>query len=196
MLYSAIGYIITLFMAFTIIPLLAFFLRMILIMILSRIYWGVTGDKSPASLLKFSIKLAQPIGFVTAIFHGYAALWIGVVLLKGLGVPVDYFLAALLGTSFIWFGMKRLNSPADVKVKNNLKFTDKDGEETIILNPDVESTPEDGAANNSMGEMNDQLKRQLAEQTKEFIQGNTIIGLMGKLTGVVLGTMSLILPLM
>jgi hypothetical protein len=195
MLYSAIGYIITLFMAFTIIPLLAFLLRMILIMVLSRAYWGITGDKSPASLLKFSIKLAQPIGFLTAIFHGYAALWMGAVLLRGLGVPIDYFLAALLGGSFIWFGVKRLQTPADIKVKNNLKITDKDGEETIILNPDVDSTPEDGAASNSMNNLDGKLKKQLANQTREFMQGNTVIGLMGKLTGVVIGTMSHILPL-
>ncbi len=193
MFYSAIGYLLTIFMAFTIIPLLAFLMRMILIMVFSKVYWGIASDKSPAALLKFSIKIAHPLGFATAIFHGYAALWMGVVLLRGLGVSIDFFLAGFLGISFLWFGIKRLKNPADVKVENKLTLTDKDGEETIVLNPEVASTP-DSEENYSSEELNQILQGKLKEQTQEFMQGNTIIGLIGKLTGLAIGTMSHILP--
>lgn len=194
MFYSAIGYLLTLFMAFTIIPLIAFFLRMVLVMLFSRIYWGVAKDKSPASLLQFSIKLAQPVGFATAIFHGFAALWMGVVFFKGLGVKLDYFLPIMLIFTFVWFGLKKLQKPTTVEVDNKITTTNSQGEETtIIINPQKE-------ANNPMADQdpvklfNEQMKNQLKDQTKEFMQGNTIIGLIGKVTGVVMATTSYIFP--
>jgi hypothetical protein len=195
MFYSAIGYMLTIFMAFTIIPLVAFLLRMLLIMLFSKIYWNVTGDKSPVNLLQFSIKLAHPLGFATAIFHGFAALWMGVVLLNGMEVKLDLFLPGILIFTFIWFGIKRIGKPAKVdvnsKVNNRITTTNSDGEETtIIINPEMEenlSTEQD-----PMKMLNDQMKNQLKDQTKEFMQGNTIIGLMGKVTGIALGAMSYI----
>lgn len=195
MFYSAIGYLLTLFMALTIIPLVAFFLRMLLIMLFSRIYWGITGNKSPVSLLQFSIKLAHPLGFATAIFHGFAALWMGVVFFNGMDLKLDLFLPGILIFTFTWFGIKRMNNPAKVdvdgKTNNRITTTNSEGEETtIIINPEMEeniSTEQD-----PMKMLNDQMKNQLKDQTKEFMQGNTIIGLMGKITGVVLGAMSYI----
>lgn len=192
---SAIGYLLTLFMAFTIIPLVAFLLRMLLIMLCSKIYWSFTSDKSPVNLLQFSIKLAHPLGFITAIFHGFAALWMGVVLFNGMGLKLDLFLPGFLLFTFIWFGIKRIGNPAKVNVKgevnNRITTTNSDGEETtIIINPEMEenlSTEQD-----PMKMLNDQMKNQLKDQTKEFMQGNTIIGLMGKVTGIVLGAMSYI----
>jgi hypothetical protein len=195
MFYSAIGYLLTLFMAFTIIPLVAFLLRMLLIMLFSKIYWNLTSDKSPVNLLQFSIKLAHPLGFVTAIFHGFAALWMGVVLFNGMGLKLDLFLPGILIFTFIWFGIKRIGNPAKVNVEgeatNRITTTNSDGEETtIIINPEMEdnlSTEQD-----PMKMLNDQMKNQLKDQTKEFMQGNTIIGLMGKVTGIALGAMSYI----
>ncbi|MBL4651163.1 MAG: hypothetical protein JKY03_15645 [Aureispira sp.] len=194
---SATGLLLTLFMAFTIIPLVAFLLRMLLIMFCSKIYWSVTKDKSPVNLLQFSIKLAHPIGFLTAIFHGFAALWMGVVLFNGMDLKLDLFLPGFLLFTFIWFGIKRMNNPAKVnvdgntKVNNRITTTNSDGEETtIIINPEMEeslTTEQD-----PMKAFNDQMKNQLKDQTKEFMQGNTIIGLMGKITGIVLGAMSYI----
>jgi hypothetical protein len=184
-------------MAFTIIPLVAFLLRMLLILISSKVYWTITGDKSPVSLLKFSIKLAHPLGFITAIFHGFAALWMGVVLFNSMGLNVDLFLPGFLLFTFLWFGIKRMNNPAkvnvdgDAKVSNRITTTNSDGEETtIIINPEIEdglSTEQD-----PMTAFNDQMKGQFKDRTKEFMQGNTVIGLMGKVTGIVLGTMSYI----
>lgn len=191
MFYSAIGYLLTFFMAFTIIPLIAFFLRMLLIMLFSRIYWGVTGDKSPLGLLQFSIKLAHPLGFITAIFHGFVALWMGVVLFNGLDLNIDLFLPGILIFTFIWFGVKRVNNPAKINVDNKITTTNSDGEETtIIINPEAEESL--SVEQDPMKMLNDQMKNQLKDQTKEFMQGNTIIGLMGKVTGVVLGAISYI----
>lgn len=195
MFHSAIGYLLTLFMAFTLIPLVAFLLRMLLIMLFSKVYWSFTNDKSPVNLLQFSIKLAHPLGFITAIFHGFAALWMGVVLLNGMGVKLDFFLPGILIFTFIWFGIKRIGNPAKVNVagefNNKITRTNSDGEETtIIINPEMEenlSTEQD-----PMKMLNDQMKNQLKDQTKEFMQGNTIIGLMGKVTGIILGAMSYI----
>lgn len=194
MLYSAIGYLLTFFMAFTIIPLIAFLLRMLLIMLFTRIYWGITGDKSPVGLLQFSIKLAHPVGFLTAIFHGFAALWMGVVFFKGLDLPVDYFLPAILSFTFLWFGLRNLNNPSAVRVDNKFTTRNSDGEETtIILHPDAQDNP---MHEDPMQQFNDQIKNQLKDQTKEFMQGNTIIGLIGKVTGVILGTLYHILPIL
>lgn len=179
-------------MAFTFIPLFAFLIRMLLIMLFSRIYWGVTGDKSPAGLLQFSIKLAHPVGFITAIFHGFAALWMGVVFFKGLGLPLDYFLPGILIFTFTWFGLKKLNNPTAVKVDNKITTKNSDGEETtIILNPEVETLTEQ---KDPMKMFNEQMQNQLKDQTKEFMHGNTIIGLIGKITGVVLAAMYYIFP--
>lgn len=191
MFNSAIGYLLTFFMAFTIIPLLAFFLRMLLIMLCSRIYWGITGDKSPLGLLQFSIKLAHPLGFITAIFHGFAALWMGVVFFNGLDLTLDLFLPGILIFTFVWFGIKRVNNPAKINVDNKITTTNSDGEETtIIINPEAEESL--NVEQDPMKMLNDQMKNQLKDQTKEFMQGNTIIGLIGKVTGVVLGAMSYI----
>jgi len=197
MFYSAIGYLLTLFMAFTIIPLIAFLLRMLLIMLFSKIYWSITGDKSPVGLLKFSIKLAHPIGFLTAIFHGFAALWMGVVLFSGLDLTLDLFLPGFLIFAFLWIGIKRMENPAKVNVdgdatlSNRITTTNSEGEETtIIINPEMEenlSTEQDPTKM-----FNDQMKDQFKDRTKEFMQGNTIIGLIGKVTGIALGTMSYI----
>ncbi|WP_052598577.1 hypothetical protein [Aureispira sp. CCB-QB1] len=194
MFYSAIGYLLTLFMAFTIIPLVAFFLRMLLIMLFSRIYWGFTGNKSPVNLLQFSIKLAHPIGFTTAIFHGFAALWMGVVFFNGMDLKLDLFLPGILIFTFIWFGIKRINNPAKVNVDNRITTTDSEGQETtIIINPEIEDNlTTEPLGQDPMKILNEQMKNQLKDQTKEFIQGNTIIGLIGKVTGVVLGAMSYI----
>ena len=184
-------------MAFTIIPLVAFLLRMLLIILSSKIYWSITGDKSPASLLKFSIKLAHPLGFLTAIFHGFAALWMGVVLFNGLDLKLDLFLPGLLIFAFLWTGIKRMDNPAEVNVdgdttlSNRITTTNSKGEETtIIIDPEIEenlSTEQDPT-----GMFNDQMKNQLKGRAKEFMQGNTIIGLIGKVTGVALGAMSYI----
>jgi hypothetical protein len=192
MFYSAIAYLLTLFMAFTIIPLVAFLLRMLLVMLFSRLYWKFSGNKSPVSLLQFSIKLATPLGFLTAIFHGFAALWMGAVFFNGMNLNLDLFLPGILIFSFLWFGIKRISKPAEINVdkedNNRITTTNSDGEETtIIINPEMEknlSTEQD-----PMKALNDQMKNQLKDQTKEFMQGNTIIGLMGKVTGVVLGAM-------
>jgi hypothetical protein len=198
---SAIGYLLTLFMAFTLIPLVAFLLRMLLIMLCSKIYWSVTKDKSPVNLLQFSIKLAHPLGFITAIFHGFAALWMGVVLFNGMGLKLDLFLPGFLLFTFIWFGIKRIGNPAKVNVngdvnrdvKNRITTTNSEGEETtIIINPEIEENQNLSTEQDPMKMLNDQMKNQLKDQTKEFMQGNTIIGLMGKVTGIVLGAMSYI----
>lgn len=197
MFYSAIGCLLTLFMAFTIIPLIAFLLRMLLIMLFSKIFWSFTSNKSPVGLLQFSVKLAHPIGFLTAIFHGFAALWMGVVLFNGLDLKLDLFLPGFLLVAFLWLGFKRMGNPAKVNVdgdvtsSNRVTTTNSDGEETtIIINPEMEknlSTEQD-----PMKMFNDQMKNQLKDRTKEFMQGNTIIGLIGKITGIALGAMSYI----
>lgn len=189
MFYSAIGFLLTLFMAFTIIPLLAFLLRMISILLFTRIYWGFTKDRSPVNLLQFSIKLAQPLGFATAIFHGYAALWMGVVFFKGLELAVDWFLPASLGMAFIWFGLIRIKKPADVEVKSNIK-KGKDGQDILVLNPEVNSTPDDDE--DQMTSFNKEMQERLKENTKEFMQGNTIISLIGRVTGVAMAAAQLI----
>lgn len=191
MFLSAIGYLITLFMAFTIIPLIAFLLRILLVMICTRIYWMFAREKSPVQTLQLSMKLAHPVGFITAIFHGYTSLWMGVVLLTGMSVKVDVFLGLLLAFSFLWFGLKRINNPAEIQVNNSNKLTTKDGNpNTIVLNPEVESTPDDGS--NPMEDIGKNVQDQLKSRASEFMQGNTVIGLIGKLTGVALATMSLI----
>lgn len=191
MFYSAIAYSLTLVLAFTLIPLSAFFLRMLLILTFSRLYNGFSSG-NPLQTLKFSIKIAQPIGFLTAIFHGYAALWMGVVLLNGMGQDVDLFLSIMLGFCFLWFGWRKLQQPPKIQVNNNHTFTNSDGEQTtLILNP---SEQEDTPAQQSK-EAQEALQQQLRSQAQEFMQENTVIGLIGKLTGVTVGTLSLVLPL-
>ncbi|MFT5648388.1 MAG: hypothetical protein ACI976_003088, partial [Aureispira sp.] len=116
---------------------------------------------------------------------------------NGMDLKVDLFLPGFLLFTFIWFGIKRMSNPAKVnvdgeaKVSNRITTTNSDGEETtIIINPEMEedlSTEPD-----PMKAFNDQIKSQLKDQTKEFMQGNTIIGLLGKVTGIVLGAMSYI----
>ncbi|MCH2020882.1 MAG: hypothetical protein MK207_00275 [Saprospiraceae bacterium] len=189
MITSALAYLLTLFMAFTIIPLLAFLLRMVSIMVLSKFYWSISRDKSPVRVLKFSIKLAQPVGFFTAIFHGYAALWMGTVFLRGMqgDSAVDLFLSIFLGLAFLLFGIRRLKNPAELKVENKIEL--KDGEQTLILNPDEESENFD---EDPMKTLNRKLQEQFKENAQEFMQGNTVIGLIGKITGVALASMSLI----
>jgi len=183
MLASAFGYLLTLILATTLIALIAFFFRMILVMLLTRIYVGVTGNTSPADMIKLSIRFAQPVGFLTSIFHGYASLWMGVVILRGLQVPIDWFLAVFLGVVFLFFGLRRLNSPAEVSVNTNGdNNVIKHNEDTdIIINPDLEE------GKDPMQQFNQHMKSQLKSQVSEFMQGNTIVGLIGKVTGVALG---------
>lgn len=192
MFNSAIAYFLTLFLAFTIIPVIAVLLRLLLIALCSRIYWLANKKPSPAELLQFSVRIAHPIGFMTSIFHGYVALWMGVVLLRGMAVPLDWFLPLLLIISFLWVGIKRIKRPPEVAVNNRLTTTNSLGEETtIILNPEEELlNPEEEL----FAKQQNEIKEQLKEKASEFMQGNTIIGLIGKLTGVLLATFNLILP--
>ena len=142
--------------------------------------------------------MAQPLGFLTAIFHGYAALWMGITLMNGMGVKYDHFLGIFLVFSFIWFGMRNINNPSKVNVingndNNSQGLTFKDGDpNTIVLNPEVESIPENGAINDPTQKLNEQFQKQLKEQAANFMQGNSIIGLIGKVTGTIIATMSLI----
>jgi len=97
--------------------------------------------------------------------------------------------------TFIWFGIKRINNPTKINVdnkdNNRITTTNSDGEETtIIINPEAEQSL--NIEQDPMKMFNDQMKNQLKDQTKEFMQGNTIIGLIGKVTGVALGAMSYI----
>lgn len=194
MFFSAFAYILTLFLAFTIIPFVAVLLRLLLITLFSRAYWLVNKKPAPATLMQFSVKIAHPIGFMTSIFHGYVALWMGTVLLIGMAVPVDWFLPILLNVTFLWVGFRRMQKPPKVAVSNSnrLSTTNSLGEETtIILNPEEEiMNPEE----NMFAQQQNELKEQLKEKASEFMQGNTIIGLIGKVTGVLLATFNLIFP--
>jgi hypothetical protein len=192
LLASAFAYLLTLFLAFTIIPLMAVGLRLALIALFSRVYWVINKRPSPAVLLRFSVRIAHPIGFLTSIFHGYMALWMGKVLLRGMGVKIDWFLPSFLILSFLWVGIRRIQRPAEVAVSNRLTTTNSLGEETtIILNPEEEMlNPEE----NMLQQQKNEIKEQLKERASEFMQGNTIIGLIGKLTGVLLGTLYLVYP--
>lgn len=192
MFASAFAYLLTLFLAFTIIPLMAVLLRLLLIALFSRLYWVFNKKPSPAILLQFSVKIAHPIGFLTSIFHGYVALWMGYVLLRGMDVPLDLFLPSVLTMSFFWIGMRRIKRPAKVAVNDRLTTTNSLGEETtIILNPEENiANPQE----NMFAQQQEEMKEQLKEKASEFMQGNTIIGLIGKLTGVLLATFNLILP--
>lgn len=187
MFSSALGYLLTLFMAFTIIPIVAFFMRVILVIIMTRIYWAFTSNKSPMDMFKFSIQLAQPVGFLTAIFHGYAAVWMGIVFLKGLDVAVDWFLPIVLGVFFTWFGLQRLKNPADIKVESSIKVNNQDtGDPDVVV---IENEDE-------IKNINKDFQERMKEQSKEMLLGNTIVGLIGKITGLVLGALKLVLPMM
>lgn len=192
MFYSAIGFLLTLFMAFTIIPAIAFLMRMFLILFLTRIYWRFSEDKSPANLLRFSMKVSQPLGFLTALFHGYAALWMGVVFFKGLDLTLDLFMPVSLAVAFIWFGLQRIKTPAEASVefKNNIR-KDKDGNDILVLNPGVPSS-EDEEMGEDPDNFNRRMQERLKENTKEFMKGNTIVNLIGRVTGVVMASLSMI----
>ena len=141
-------------------------------------------------MAKFSIKLAQPVGFVTAILHGYLAVQMGAVFVRGMiGTSADdlKFMPLFLGICFLYFGIKRLKNPADVKVENKIEF--KGGQQTLILNPD--ETSDEDSNEDPMKILNKNMKAQFKENAQEFMQGNTIIGLMGKLTGVAIAAMSM-----
>lgn len=183
----AIAYILTLIMAFTLIPMLAFLLRVVSILTISKLYWSLSSNKNPVNVVKFSVNLAQPVGFFTAIFHGYLAVMMGAVFLRGMvsSSAVDLFLPIFLGASFLFFGLRRIQNPADIKIKNNMEM--KEGQQTLILNPDENQDHTE----DPMQTLNKKMQQQFKENAQEFMQGNTIIGLMGKLTGVAIATMSL-----
>jgi hypothetical protein len=182
------AYFLILLLAFTLFPLITLLLRLILITFLSGVYMKLPFGKNPQSVLNFAVKIAQPMGFITSLLHGYLSVWFGVVLLSGMSGKgsVDLFLPLLLGVAFVWFGTKQLKSPADVKVNNNIEF--RDGQQTIVLNPDEKNDQ------NEQEDFifNDELKEKIKANTMEFFKGNTIVGLIGKLTGLALATMSLI----
>jgi hypothetical protein len=191
MLYSALAYFLTLFLAFTIIPLVAVLLRLMLIALFSRLYWLVNKNPSPAALLQFSVRIAHPVGFLTSIFHGYVALWMGYVLIRGMDVPIDWFLPIILATAFVLWGIRGIKNPAEIKVNNKLTTTNSLGEETtIILNPEAN----DGNTDDDFAAAQEAAREKIKEKASEFMQGNTIIGLIGKVTGVLLATVNLILP--
>jgi hypothetical protein len=173
-------------MAFTLIPVLAFVLRIIIILSISKLYWSLSSSQSPVKVVKFSVGLAQPVGFSTAIFHGYLAVMMGAVFLRGMvgNSAVNIFLPLFVGASFLFFGRSRIKKPAEIKIKSNLEM--KDGQQTLVLNPEESKSEED-----PMKLLNNNMKKQLKENAQEFMQENTVIGLIGKITGVAIATMSL-----
>lgn len=189
---AIIGYTLTLFMAFTLIPLFAFLVRLLLIILCTRVYWKFSRDMSLLTTAKFSVKLAQPLGFLTAMLHGYLALWMGTILFRSMGTDYDMFLGIFLVFSFVWFGFRNISNSADLSMNTN-SLTFKDGDpNTIVLNPDVESIPDDGTINDPSNKISEQIQKQFKEQAASFMQGNSVIGLIGKVTGTIIATMSMI----
>jgi hypothetical protein len=185
MLASAFAYLLTFILAFTLVLLTAFLLRIVLILIASRIYAAVSGNKDPQKLIMTSIKFVQPAGFLSSIFHGYFALALGVVVLRGFEVHIDWFLGAFLTTSFVLFGLRNIQKPPKVNLNENSNLHQVNSDTTLIIDPEVQQA-------NPMDNMQEELKNQLKGRMQEFMQGNTIVGLIGKVTGVVLATFNYI----
>lgn len=185
MLASAFAYLLTFILAFTLVLITAFLLRIVLILVASRIYALVTGDKDPKKLILSSIKFVQPAGFLSSIFHGYFSLALGVVVLRGFAVPIDWFLGAFLAASFILFGLRNIQKPPEVKINADSNIQQVNDDTTLIIDPELQQA-------NPMENMQDELKNQLKGRMQEFMQGNTIVGLIGKVTGVVLATFNYI----
>ena len=193
---AIIGYVLTIFMAFTLIPLLAVLIRILLTIIFTRIYWKFSSEKSAVNTAKVSVRLAQILGFFTAIFHGYAALWMGIGIMNSLGADYDLFLGIFLVFWFVWFGLRKRNVDSAIQKetpKNEKGITFKDGDpNTIVLNPEVASTPEEGALPDPSQAFNEQLQNQFKEQAANFLQGNTTWGVVGRVIGTIIATVSYI----
>ncbi len=180
---SAFGYLLTLLLSFTLILFLAFILRVLLVLLFSKVYTMVVGKNNPMALINTSIKVVQPAGFLTSIFHGYASVWMGVVLLTGLSVPVDWFLGVFLGASFLYWGSRNLSKNTKITFNENENEKDLGNNTTLIINPEEAS---------SENHMKNKLEEQLKGKVQNFMEENKIIGLMGKLAGVALASLNYI----
>ena len=120
-MFSAIfGYLLILLLTFTLVFLIAFLLRIALTIGLSVLYIKLT-SKPDQGKINSPLFIVHPVGFVSSIFHGYVSVWLWTVVLKGLGLPVDWFLASFLVIFFLMFGLRRMKKPLDVATNMNEK---------------------------------------------------------------------------
>ncbi len=188
MLSSAIAYFLIFVISFTVLLAVAFLFRILLVLTASRLYFLFSKDNSPQNILSSSIRFVQPAGFLSSIFHGYSAVWMGIVILGGMGISIDWFLAVFLGTSFLLFGLRRLNRPANVRVGEEAESSNRrkvNEETTLIIDPALQQA-------NPMEDMQQEMKNQLKGKMQDFMQGNAIVGMIGKLTGVALAAVNYI----
>ncbi len=185
---SIIAYLLILLVTFIILTPVAFIIRLILVGLFTKLYASIASN-NPIKVVQFSIKSAQPMGFVTSLIHGYLAIQCGIIILRGIGLQIDIFLPVFIGAAFLFFGIRRITTPADIKVNESDNVIQHNDQMKIILDKDAHD-PE--AAEDPMKEMKDKMNANIKNQLQDFMQGNSTVVLIGRVTGVVLGALPII----
>jgi hypothetical protein len=171
MVYSILGYALTLISALTLWAFVGLLLKLVLFFIVGKIL----------GLPQFLLKAAQympPIDFVSSLLHGFLSYWFGGVLLGSLGVPVDAFLGFFLAAAFVIVDAPKIQASKTVP---NLQ------EAKSQLPADLRDNPMFGMFQNmAANEDNPQM-----QAAKQMMRNNRIIVLIGKVTGALLGLLNL-----
>ena len=185
---SIFAFILILLVTFIILTPVAFIIRLILVGFLTKVYASIV-SQNPVKIVQFSIKSAQPMGFVTSLIHGYLAMQCGIIILRGIGLQIDIFLPIFIGAAFLIFGIRRLTTPAKINVNGSDNVIQHNDQMKIILDQHAANQEE---ADDPLKEMKEKMQANVKNQLQDFMQGNSMVVLIGRITGVVLGALPII----
>ncbi len=192
MLFSALAYLLTFFVGTKILPGITLVIRLILTLLLSRTYGIITNKKSAIDMVRHSVSLAHPIGFLASILHGYWAISFGAIIFAWLTVSTDLFLGIFIIVSFLLKDIPKLLVQS--KDKKEPKKESKIGELTILEEPIAEYPVQgfEDYAQAGTNNLQEDIQKHFKNQYQEFMHGNSLIGLIGRITGAILGTIHFI----
>jgi hypothetical protein len=196
MLNSALAFILSAFFILTFLTLATFLIRIALTFLLARFSAIVSGNKSPVTIVKNALQIAHPVGFLTSILHGFWAIAVAISVFGWFDLEKDLFIGLLVVSTFIVRDIRKLNKKPIKKAK---KTTPKEGTLTILEDPYEESISANDFQQNPFGNFNtgnnaggNYIQDYFKDQYQEFIHGNSLVGMIGRITGAALGTLTYI----
>jgi hypothetical protein len=163
-----LAYLLILLSAFLLWGLVAFLIQMASLLIIGKVV-GI--QKIMLNLVNY-MSMAS---FIAGISQGFLSLWFGALILFWFSFPPTYILGVFLAVAFV--------IPTLTKVQQQSK---KDNTTGLSL-------PENAASNEKMAQMFDMMQQKGGAAIQSGVSKTAIVGLIGRLTGVGIGVLNIIL---
>lgn len=168
---TILAYILVLLSAFVLWGLVAFLIQMLALLIIGK---AVGIQKMMLNLVNY-ISMAS---FISGISQGFLSLWFGALILGWFSLVPTYFLGIFLAIAFVIPSISKLSQSQSRERKSK------------GLAPTM---PENVAQNEQMAEMFNMMQQQGNTALQTGASKTTVVGLIGKITGVGIGILNILL---